>query len=98
MTLRDILRLTRTTDRIKVVDEKTKDLLYIGYVGMVDATPDLAIKPDMEVTKLTHSHELWDKDWKAKGLREPLEKSVAVDQHYADLEERIYLYIRVKAD
>ncbi len=95
MRLADVLNLTRATDRIKVVDEQ-HNLLYIGYMGMIDATQPLEIKPDMEVTKLTYSHELRDKHWKENGLTAPLEPKTIPDQFYADLEERIYLYIRVK--
>ena len=96
MTLGEIIKVTLPTSRLMVKDE-AHNLLYIGYVGMIGATPEpLAIKPEMEVTQIKYTHELWDKEWKNKGLREPLEKNSVPDQKYADLDERIYLYIRVK--
>lgn len=99
ITLDEVLSLNRSTDRLKIVEDN-KTLLYIGYRGLFDYEDEEVkaanITPDLEVTKLSYSHELRRRDWKTTG-DVIVKKDDAPTMNYADLEERIYLYIRVKA-
>lgn len=102
MQLGEVLNVVRSTDRLKIKsqssDAKT-NLLYIGYKGLFDFEAEevkaAGLTPALEVTNINYGHELRDKHWKENGLTEPMEPKSVPNHIYADLEERIYMIIRV---
>lgn len=92
MILKEVLEVSQKSDRVIIEDEE-RNLLYIGYVGMIEHSQE-EVKESSEVTKISYKQDLIGRD--EEGKFRPLEAGSVADVVYSNIEERLYLYIRVK--
>lgn len=92
MILKEVLEVSQKSDRVIIEDEK-RNLLYIGYVGMIEHSQE-KVEESSEITNISYRQDLIGRD--ETGQFKPLEADSVADVIYSNIEERLYLYIRVK--
>lgn len=92
MKVKDILQVSQKSDRLIVANEKN-EILYIGYIGMMEYKDNSGFE-EQEVQLVTYKQDLIGRD--DNGVFKPLEPDTVPDVIYSNIEERLYLYIRVK--
>ncbi len=96
VTVNDILQLIDAPDRLRIVKDG-KDV-FVGYVGTGKLASEKQMQKDFgdrEVKKFRAIPELRHKEWRERGLAEPLQPDETPDYYFADLQSTLYYTIYI---
>ena len=94
--VKELLETLENTDRIKIAwGDK---ILFAGFKGLLLHEGPAVLPPeflDAKIVAFRAVPELRAKDWKERGLMEPLQPEQTPDYRFSDLEMKLYYTIRI---
>lgn len=88
MRLRDFLNVLEQSDRIQIIQNgKT---IYTGFLVLIPHDKKMDKFLDAEVTKFRPTPEIRHRQWKERGLLQPIGKDETPDYSFSDMQITLY--------
>lgn len=88
MKLREFLTVFEQSDRLRIV--KNEKDVYTGFLALMEHAGDMEAFMDAEVKRFRPTPEIRHKEWRKRGLMEPLQPQETPEYSFSDLQMNLY--------